>query len=102
MCRTWTIIFWLSTLALGGETPLEHRDYVPDEKTAVRIAEAVLVGQYGQGRVNPQLPLHADGSNKDYWLVQGYVRKDPIPPKATASPCGLTSTRAAFRKCSSI
>jgi hypothetical protein len=45
---------------------------VPDERTAVRIAEAVLVAKYGEEAVRAQLPLHADGFNADYWIVEGY------------------------------
>jgi hypothetical protein len=52
-----------------------HReDYVPDEKTAVSIAEAVLVGQYGEESINAQLPLHVEIDNKDRWLIQGRNR----------------------------
>src|SRR5207245_2638182 len=63
-----------------GQVHREHRDYVPDETTAVRIAEAVLIGQSGQDRVNAMLPLHADGSNKNYWIVAG-SRPDSEAPK---------------------
>jgi hypothetical protein len=49
-------------------------DYVPDQKTAERIAEAMLVGQFGQERVNAQLPLHAESMGKDQWLVQGSLK----------------------------
>jgi hypothetical protein len=48
-----------------------HPDYVPNEKTAVRIAEAVLIAQFGQERVDAQTPLHAVSASKDAWLVQG-------------------------------
>lgn len=54
----------------GGKIP-PHPDYVPDEKTAERIAEAVLVAQFGQERVSAQLTLHAASTSKDLWLVQG-------------------------------
>ena len=63
------LIFLTFTTAESGEK--EHKDYVPDQKTAVRVAEAILVAQYGEERVNAQLPLLADGSNKDFWIVQG-------------------------------
>jgi hypothetical protein len=53
---------------------LTHPDYVPDEKTAERIAEAVLVAQFGQERVNAQLPLRAVSTSKDAWLVQGVLK----------------------------
>lgn len=55
-----------------------HSDYVPDEKTAERIAEAVLMGQYGENRVSEQLPLVVDGSNKRYWMIEGRIRKDQV------------------------
>jgi hypothetical protein len=54
----------------------KHLDYVPDKKTAERIAEAVLAGQYGEKRVSELLPLVVDGSDKRYWMVEGHIRKD--------------------------
>jgi len=66
MFRIWATVLLAGALATAGQTPKKHRDYVPGEKTAVRIAEAVLVAQYGEVRVNAQLPLHADGSNEKY------------------------------------
>jgi hypothetical protein len=51
-----------------------HRDYVPNEDIAKHIAEAVLVGQFGQERVNAQLPLLAVSASKDVWLVQGKLK----------------------------
>jgi hypothetical protein len=53
-----------------------HPDYVPDEKTAERIAEAVLVARFGQERVSAQLPLHAVSTSKDAWLVQGALKDE--------------------------
>jgi NTF2 fold immunity protein len=55
------------------------RAYVPDEKTAERIAEAVLVSQFGQERVSAQLPLRAVSTSKDLWLVQGMVHEPHGP-----------------------
>lgn len=65
-----SFVFWL--LVGVAQTPTKHSDDVPDEKTAVRIAEAVLLAQYGEERVNAQLPLDDDGSNSDHWIVQGH------------------------------
>jgi hypothetical protein len=62
-----------------------HHDYVPDERTAVRIAEALLVSQFGQERVNAQLPLQADSIDKDNWLVQGL----PHGPKEQGGNFGV-------------
>jgi NTF2 fold immunity protein len=71
MLRTWTTVLFLGcTLVAVGQTRKKQQDYVPDEKTAMRIAEAVLVARYGEETVNAQRPLRADGSNRDYWIVQ--------------------------------
>jgi hypothetical protein len=72
MFRSWTIVLLLAgALAAAAQPRQKHRDYVPDEKTAKRIAEAVLVAQYGEERVKAQLPLLASAAYKDYWIVQG-------------------------------
>lgn len=70
------VVLLLAMVAFGkdsGKAP-SHPDYVPDEKTAEHIAEAVLVAQFGQERVNAQLPLRAVSTSKDAWLVQGAVK----------------------------
>ena len=70
MFRTWaTVLVLAGTLVAMAQTPKKQRDYVPDEKTAVRIAEAVLSAQYGEETVKAQLPLHTSSSD-DYWIVQ--------------------------------
>ena len=71
-----------------------HADYVPDEKTVVQIAEAVLVAQFGQERVNAQSPLRAVSTSKDAWLVQGTVRGLHGPVGILVS--GSTSTQPAL------
>ena len=66
----------LSTMVAAGQntrTTRPHPDYVPDEKTAEHIAEAVLVAQFGQERVDAQLPLRARIGGND-WLVQGILK----------------------------
>ena len=80
MFRTWTAVLFLAgALVAVAQTPKKQGDYVPDEKTAVRIAEAVLVAKYGEVRVNAQLPLYA-GSSGDYWIVELHGR-GPVPSK---------------------
>ncbi len=59
---------------------------MPDEKTAVAIADAVLVAQYGEERVKLQRPLHADGSRRDLWLVQG---APPVGSNGTGQNFGV-------------
>jgi hypothetical protein len=70
MRRIWVSVLLLSNLTLASDPHPAHRDYVPDKKTARRIAEAVLVGQYGEEQIRTQSPLLVDGSNKQYWIVQ--------------------------------
>jgi hypothetical protein len=44
MFRIWaTVLLLAAAIVAAGQTPKKHRDYVPDEKTAERIAEAVLI-----------------------------------------------------------
>jgi len=74
------VVLSLATcVAFAKEPPKPHPDYVPDEKTAERIAEAVLVSQYGQERVGAQLPLRAVSTSKDLWLVQGAIHEPHGP-----------------------
>jgi hypothetical protein len=75
----------VSLLAVSSTVRREHQDYVPDEKTAVRIAEAVLVAQFGEDRMKAHLSLHADGSNRDYWIVEG-SRPQGETPKFGGGP----------------
>jgi hypothetical protein len=63
----------LTIVTFARESPPAHPDYVPDEKTAQRIAEAVLIGQYGEERVKAQLPLLVASRGKTKWILQGRV-----------------------------
>ncbi|QEE27996.1 hypothetical protein FTW19_08305 [Terriglobus albidus] len=77
----------LSTMVAVGQntrTTLPHPDYVPDEKTAEHIAEAVLIAQFGQERVNAQLPLRAR-IGKNAWLVQGMLKDKEGRPQVGGS-----------------
>jgi hypothetical protein len=53
MRRLLGVVLLLTTVAFGKDAGKvrSHPDYVPDEKTAERIAEAVLVAAYGRGCV---------------------------------------------------
>jgi hypothetical protein len=50
MRRISASILLLSIAAASAKSQNHHRDYVPDEKTALRIAESVLVGLFGEER----------------------------------------------------
>jgi NTF2 fold immunity protein len=76
MLKLLGVLLLLTMVAFGqntGKVPPQP-DYVPDSKTAERIAEAVLVAQFGQERLNAQLPLYTRSMSKDEWLVQGAIR----------------------------
>ncbi len=79
MLRMSIFVLLLTALAAAGNTRKEHKDYVPDEKTAEHIADAVLVAQYGEDLMRGQRPLIVDRSNKDYWIVQGSPRENGMP-----------------------
>lgn len=50
--------------------PVPENGYVPDAKTAVKIAEAVLSPIYGERHIKSQRPFWAT-LKEDTWLVQG-------------------------------
>ncbi|MGD0941560.1 MAG: YbbC/YhhH family protein [Terracidiphilus sp.] len=66
----------LALLGLGGLSVLRatsnapSNGYVPDERTAVTIAEAVLIPIYGEKTIAGEKPFHAK-LNGDIWVVNG-------------------------------
>ena len=66
-----------SYLLLTGKSAQEHSyvpkaGFVPDEKTAERVAEAVLVPIYGEEQVKSERPFSAKLNEKgDMWTVYG-------------------------------
>jgi hypothetical protein len=79
MHRMLVLVFLIVSTTTAQEARKVHPDYVPDQGTASRIAEAILIGQYGEEQVKAQLPLLVDGSNKRYWIVQGHAHGDKAP-----------------------
>jgi NTF2 fold immunity protein len=48
--------------------------FVPNEKTAVRIAEAVLIPIYGEEKINSEKPFSAKLNEQgDVWTVNGHL-----------------------------
>jgi hypothetical protein len=70
--KTWTILACIvlvaSELVAHGYRPASG--YVPDSKTAVKIAEAVLIPVYGEKQIQSELPLTATLKN-GVWTVTG-------------------------------
>jgi NTF2 fold immunity protein len=70
--RTILLIIVLSVSALGqGYKP--NSGYVPDSKTAVKIAEAVLIPIYGEKQIESERPFTATLKD-NVWTVTGTLR----------------------------
>ncbi len=66
---------WLMTasLSFAAEKHLPKAGVVPDEATAIKIAEAVLLPLYGEDEMVRQRPLIARFDGK-LWTVMGRIR----------------------------
>jgi hypothetical protein len=53
---------------VGGYKPADG--FVPDEKTAIRVAEAVLMPVYGENRIIDERPFHGKLA-EGVWTVEG-------------------------------
>jgi hypothetical protein len=65
---------WYSTK--WGQSFRPRNGYVPDQKTAMQVAEAILVSVYGEGQVKAQEPFRVslDGN---IWTVKGALPHGP-------------------------
>jgi hypothetical protein len=76
-CSLMMAIFGIVALSMGQGAPPKD-GYVPDETTAIRVAEAVFVPIYGEKHVRSERPFHA--TLKDgVWIVKGSLGKAPRP-----------------------
>jgi hypothetical protein len=77
VCSPLIVLFGLFALSVGqSDSPKDG--YVPDEATAIRVAEAVLIPIYGEKHVRSERPFHArlkDG----IWIVKGSLGNPPKP-----------------------
>jgi hypothetical protein len=74
-CVLFSILSMLSYSSVGQRTPLPTQGIVPDEATAVKIAEAVFPPVFGLEEVTKYKPYHAH-LQKDVWTVHGSLQ-DP-------------------------
>jgi hypothetical protein len=85
-------------LGVPGPTPAQSspptNGYIPDEATAIRVAEAVLTPIYGEKHVLSERPFRArlDG---EFWIVEGSL---PKPPKRGDVVVGGTMVAEINRK----
>ena len=85
--KIWTILACAVLLALdlAGQGCKPASGYVPDSKTAVKIAEAVLIPVYGEKQIESERPLTATLKN-GLWTVTGTLRC-PDSKGGTATSC---------------
>jgi hypothetical protein len=65
-----------------AQAPIPKSGFIPDEKTAIRIAEAVLSPIYGEQKIIDERPFHAILSN-GLWIVEGSLRAVSVGGVAT-------------------
>jgi hypothetical protein len=53
-----------------AQAPVPRNGYIPDEKTAIRVAEAILSPIYGEQQIKSEQPFHATLAN-GVWVVEG-------------------------------
>jgi hypothetical protein len=71
-------MFGFVSVSSRGQSDSPNNGYVPDEATAVRIAEAVFIPIYGQKHVYSERPFHARLQG-EYWIVKGSLSKPRKP-----------------------
>lgn len=52
--------------------------FVPDKKTALRVAEAILVSVYGEKQIAEEQPLKIALVDNDVWLVWGTLSERAV------------------------
>lgn len=77
--RSMLTILFATVLFVNAEELPKHsvkreQGFVPDEATAIRIAEAVLIPIYGQASLNKEKPFKATLTNET-WIVKGTLPK---------------------------
>jgi len=68
-----TLLLTVAALCQDNAGYVPRAGYVPDSKTAVKIAEAVLVPVYGEKQIESERPLTASLKN-GVWTVAGTLR----------------------------
>jgi NTF2 fold immunity protein of polymorphic toxin system component len=73
--RMATFLFFLSAASatlpdMQAGARISHRNYVPDDNTAIKIAEAVLIPIYGAQQIAGERPFHAVPT-AGVWKIEG-------------------------------
>lgn len=73
ICVTPWLLFSAGSAQQHSYVP--KQGFVPDEKTAVRIAEAVLDPIYGEEKINSEKPFSAKLNDQSVtWTISGHMR----------------------------
>jgi hypothetical protein len=72
----------VSTALAQAPTYKPAKGFVPDEKTAIAIAEAVLKPVYGDEQIRSEEPFHATLKD-DVWTIDGYIPPEDFGGVAT-------------------
>jgi hypothetical protein len=68
--------FVLGTAVTAQEPGYIPKDgFIPDAKTAIAIAEAILTPIYGQKQIASEMPFRAVLNEKGTWVVKGTLPK---------------------------
>ena len=59
-----------------GQSYRPSNGYVPDQKTAIQVAKAILISVYGEAEVKNEEPFAASLKG-NIWTVKGAVRPNP-------------------------
>src|SRR6185312_747571 len=76
-CSLLLVLFGIVALS-WGQSDSPKNGYVPDETTAIRVAEAVFIPIYGEKHVRSERPFQAKLKG-DVWTVKGSLPKPPKP-----------------------
>ena len=57
-------------MTVNARDPDEVKEAVPDQRTAERVAEAVLAAAYGESKIRSEKPFRVELSN-GVWYVRG-------------------------------
>ena len=76
VCLVLIFCIWITTTHLYSDGPFTKPTdgYVPNEKTAILIAEAVLYPIYGEKKIKSERPFKASLKN-GVWIVEGTFNK---------------------------
>jgi NTF2 fold immunity protein of polymorphic toxin system component len=77
-----TLIFALALLTSGFQYNWKNgyrppNGFVPDDKTAIRIAEAIWTPIYGEEQINKERPIIVE-LRDGVWFVRGTLQKDQL------------------------